>query len=97
MVRAAPRLNHLQKAAWIKLIVGALLAVLIFGGGFLIPIVIAGLLTSLTNSAIVKLEHVGLPTWLASLVSMYDGDTHRQSKAGGYLGSLKDTPGTQYS
>jgi len=69
MVRATPRLNQLQKAAWITVIVASLLAVLILGGGFLIPIVIAGLLTSLTNTAIIRLEKVGLPTWLATLVA----------------------------
>ena len=73
MVRAAPRLNQLQKAAWITVIIGALLAVLILGGGFLIPIVIAGLLTSLTNTAIIRLEKVGLPTWLATLVAISAG------------------------
>ena len=73
MARAAPTLNQLQKVAWITLIVGALLAVLILGGGLLIPIVIAGLLTSLTSSAIVKLEQVGLPTWLATLVAISAG------------------------
>jgi len=73
MVRAAPTLNQLQKTAWVTVIVGALLAVLILGGGFLIPIVIAGLLASLTNAAIVKLEQVGLQTWLATLVAISAG------------------------
>ena len=73
MARTAPTLNQLQKAAWITVIVGSLLAVLILGGGFLIPIIIAALLASLTNTAIVKLEQVGLPTWLATLVAISAG------------------------
>lgn len=73
MVRAAPTLNQLQKTAWVTVIVASLLAVLILGGAFLIPIVIAGLLASLTNSAIVKLEHFELPTWLATLIAISAG------------------------
>jgi len=46
------------------------LALLHFGKGFLIPLVIAAMLTSLITSAIVRLEGMGLPSWLSYAVSI---------------------------
>ncbi len=46
-----------------------LLGLLIFGRGFLVPLVVACLLTSLISAGVSKLEQKGLPAWTAMLVS----------------------------
>ena len=70
MARSASEFNQLQKAALATLMAGAILTLLIFGRGFLVPIVLAALLAMLITSAIVRLEKLGLPTWLATTCSI---------------------------
>jgi AI-2 transport protein TqsA len=48
----------------------AVLAVLVYGRGFLVPLVIAFLLTSLILSAVQRLEIIGAPTWLAMVCTI---------------------------
>jgi AI-2 transport protein TqsA len=59
-----------RTAALVILGVCGLLAILVYGRGFLVPIVIACLLTTLISAGISKLEHHGLPKWAAMLVSI---------------------------
>ncbi|MGI9364016.1 MAG: AI-2E family transporter [Rhizobiaceae bacterium] len=62
--------SALQKSAWISVIGVAALVTLIYGRGFLVPIVLAVLLYGLLTFAITKIEHLGAPTWLATVVSV---------------------------
>ncbi len=61
---------EIQTYALIILAVCALLAVLIYGAGFLVPLVIAVLLTSLIAAAISRLEALGLPKWMAGVCAI---------------------------
>lgn len=62
--------NRYRTAALVILGVCGLLALLVYGRGFLAPIVIACLLTTLISAGISKLESYGLPNWAAMLVSI---------------------------
>jgi AI-2 transport protein TqsA len=44
---------------------GALLLVLFYGRGFLVPLVIGLLLAGVISSAVTRMESIGFPTWLA--------------------------------
>lgn len=62
--------QQIQIAALAVLGLCGTLALLHYGSGFLIPLVIAAMLTSLITSAIVRLESLGLPSWLAYALSI---------------------------
>ncbi|MEP5623211.1 MAG: AI-2E family transporter, partial [Hyphomicrobiales bacterium] len=62
--------KQFRTAALVILGVCGLLALLVYGRGFLAPIVIACLLTTLISAGISKLESYGLPNWTAMLVSI---------------------------
>ncbi|MEP2707284.1 MAG: AI-2E family transporter [Roseibium sp.] len=62
--------NQYRTAALVILGICGLLALLVYGRGFLAPIVIACLLTTLISAGISKLESYGLPNWAAMLVSI---------------------------
>lgn len=62
--------RQLRTAALMILVLCGILALLVVGRGFLVPIVIAALLTSLISSGISKLERHGLPAWAAMTVSV---------------------------
>ncbi|WP_421982160.1 AI-2E family transporter [Roseibium sp.] len=61
---------QIRTTALIILGICGMLGLLVAGRDFLVPIVIACLLTSLISAGISKLEHRGLPTWAAMLVSI---------------------------
>jgi predicted PurR-regulated permease PerM len=68
------RANNQKIAAAVTfLAAGVLLVGLIYGKEFLVPIVIAVLLTGLISSAIVRLEKIGFPTWLATVIALSAG------------------------
>lgn len=62
--------QQFRTAALVILGLCGLLALLVYGRGFLVPLVIAALLTSLISAGISKLEQRGLPTWAAMTVSI---------------------------
>ncbi|MEP4766500.1 MAG: AI-2E family transporter [Roseibium sp.] len=62
--------KQFRTAALVILGICGLLALLVYGRGFLAPIVIACLLTTLISAGISKLESYGLPNWAAMLVSI---------------------------
>lgn len=62
--------QQFRTASLIILGICGLLALLVYGRGFLVPLVIAALLTSLISAGISKLEKRGLPTWAAMTVSI---------------------------
>lgn len=62
--------QQLRTAALMILVLCGILALLVVGRGFLVPIVIAALLTSLISSGVSKLERHGLPAWAAMTVSV---------------------------
>jgi len=61
-VGSTPRLQSFSLALVTAI---AVLAVLVYGRGFLVPLVIAFMLTGLTLAAVQQLETIGAPTWLA--------------------------------
>jgi AI-2 transport protein TqsA len=73
MARPAPSLNQLQRFTMSTLLVAVALLLLIYGRGFLVPIVLACLLTGLLTNAIIRLEKHSFPTWLATTVSIAIG------------------------
>jgi predicted PurR-regulated permease PerM len=66
-------ISSLQRIALITIIAAGILAALIFGRGFLVPIVLSVLLYGLLTYAIVRLESLGTPTWLATTLSVGAG------------------------
>ncbi|ASP35640.1 AI-2E family transporter [Labrenzia sp. VG12] len=62
--------QQFRTAALVILGLCGLLALLVYGSGFLIPLVIAGLLTTLISAGITRLQHYGLPNWAAMTVSI---------------------------
>lgn len=62
--------KQFRTTALVILGICGLLALLVYGRGFLAPIVIACLLTTLISAGISKLETYGLPNWAAMLVSI---------------------------
>jgi AI-2 transport protein TqsA len=73
MARPAPSLDQLQRFTMSTLLAAAALLLLIYGKGFLVPIVLACLLTGLITNAIIQLEKHNFPTWLATTVSIAVG------------------------
>jgi AI-2 transport protein TqsA len=65
--RGLPRLPTI---ALVILASCAVLALLVYGKTFLIPLVIALLVTTLLSSAIVRLEAFGFPAWLATICAI---------------------------
>ncbi len=63
-------LPRIQTVALVILASCAVLALLVYGRVFLIPLVIALLVTTLLSSAIVRLEAMGLPPWLATVLAI---------------------------
>ncbi len=62
--------QQFRTASLIILGVCGLLGLLVFGRGFLVPIVIACIFTSLISAGVSKLEAKGLPGWVAMLISV---------------------------
>ncbi len=73
MARPSISTNQIQRVVLSTLLVGAALALLIYGKGFLIPIVLAALLASLLTNVIIQLEKLGWPSWLATTCSLAIG------------------------
>ena len=73
MKKSAQANSQKIAASVIFLAAGVLLVALIYGRGFLVPIVIAALLAGLISSAIVRLEKIGVPTWLAMVSAISAG------------------------
>ena len=65
MSRSAESNVTLLNAAASILAAAALLVILVYGKSFLVPLVIALLLAGLISSAVVRLEAIGFPAWLA--------------------------------
>ena len=63
-------ISPLQKTALVSVVGITVLVTLIYGRGFLVPIVLAVLLYGLLTFAISKIEHLGAPTWLATAISV---------------------------
>ncbi len=55
------------------LMAGAILVLLIYGKTFLLPVVLACLLTSLLTTAIMRLEKLGFPTWFSAVIAISAG------------------------
>lgn len=70
MTLDARRLSRIQTAALVILASCAVLALLVYGKTFLVPLVIALLVTTLLSSAIVRLEAIGFPSWLAAVCAI---------------------------
>ncbi|MDA4845142.1 AI-2E family transporter [Hoeflea poritis] len=64
---------RLQQAGFVAIIGSIVLALLYFGRDFIVPIVIAGLLTSLFSYGIRQLTRVGTPSWLATMLVLSAG------------------------
>jgi len=65
--RDLPRLPSIALAV---LAACALLALLVYGRAFLIPLVIALLVSSLLSAGIVRLQAIGFPSWLATILAI---------------------------
>ena len=66
MARSGITTSKLQRTTLAVLLLCAVLALLIYGSDFLVPIVIAALLASLFSSLIIRLQKLGMPEWLAT-------------------------------
>ncbi|MGI9399688.1 MAG: AI-2E family transporter [Rhizobiaceae bacterium] len=62
-----------QRIAMISIIAATLLAALVYGRDFLVPIVLAILFYGLLSSIIIRLEGLGMPSWLATAISIGSG------------------------